>query len=132
MDPVTLTLGATVAALIAKVISQGEDKAAKAAWEVVGRLVGTVRSRFREHGSDEDQAAIAGLQAAPDSAKRLAALASAIDRHTDTTWRAELESLVKEAKSAGVDVTSLTQSAWGNDNIQIGGVSGSTINIDKH
>jgi hypothetical protein len=37
---------------------------------------------------------------------------------------------VKEANNSGIDVGSIVQSAWGDHNIQIGGVSGSTISIN--
>jgi hypothetical protein len=133
MDPVTLTLGGIVAGLVAKVLDKGEGKAADQGWAALGRLVGAVRRRFREHGSDQDKQALTGVEDAPDSPRRLQALAAAVDRHAgaDATWRAELRAQVEEAKSGGVDVGSLTQSAWGDHNIQIGGVSGSTISITK-
>jgi hypothetical protein len=37
--------------------------------------------------------------------------------------------LVDEAAKANLDVGSIVQSAWGDHNIQIAGVSGSTITI---
>jgi hypothetical protein len=133
VDPVTLTLGGIVAGLIAKVLDKGEDKAADQGWAVLGRLVGAVRRRFKEHGSHQDNEALAGVEDTPDSPRRLQTLASAIDRHAggDQAWRDEVQTLVEEAKLGGVDVGSLTQSAWGDHNVQIGGVSGSSIAITK-
>jgi hypothetical protein len=92
---------------------------------VAGRLVGAVRRHFRKHGSDQDKEALANLEAAPASLKRLQALASAIDAHAraDGSWREELQALIEETKSGGVYVGTLTQSAWGDHNIQIGGVA---------
>jgi hypothetical protein len=132
MDPVTLTLGGVAAALIAKAVDKTGDKTADAGWAVIGRLVGRIRRHFREHGDAADRAALARVEDPPASAKHLETLAAAIDRHagSDPNLGAELQGLVDEAGKAGVDVGSIVQSAWGDHNIQIAGVSGSTISIN--
>jgi hypothetical protein len=131
MDPVTLTVGGVAAALIAKAVDKTGDKTADAGWAVVGQLVGRIRRHFREHGDDADQAALAGVEDAPDSRKRIEVLAAAIDRHTgsDPKLGADLRALVEEAGKSNIDVRSIVQSAWGDHNVQIAGVSGSTITI---
>jgi transposase len=131
MDPVTLRLGGVAAALIAKAVDKTGDKTADAGWAVVGRLVGKIRRHFREHGDGADRAALARVEDPPASAKHLETLAAAIDRHagSDPELGAELRRLVEEAAKSNLDVGSIVQSAWGNHNIEIGGVSGSTITI---
>jgi hypothetical protein len=132
MDPVTLTLGGVAAALIAKAVDKTGDKTADAGWAVIGRLVGRIRRHFREHGDDAERAALARVEDPPASAKHLETLAAAIDRYagSDPELGADLQGLVDEAGKAGVDVGSIVQSAWGDHNVQIAGVSGSTISIN--
>lgn len=99
---------------------------------VLGRLADKVRRRFREQGTDKEQAALARVEDPPASPRHLEALAAAIDRQAgnDAGWREELEALVKEAGEGGVEVGSVVQSAWGDHNVQIAGVTGSTISIN--
>ena len=132
MDPVTLTLGGVAAALIAKAVDKTGDETADAGWAAIGRLVGRIRRHFREHGDDADRAALARVEDPPASAQHLEALAAAIDRHagSDPKLGAELQGLVDEAGRANLDVGSIVQSVWGHHNIQIAGVSGSTISIN--
>jgi hypothetical protein len=132
MDPVTLTLGGVAAALIAKAVDKTGDKTADAGWAVIGRLVGRIRRHFRENGDDADRAALARVEDPPASAKHLETLAAAIDRHagSDPSLGAELQSLVEEAGKANLDVGSIVQGAWGDHNVLITGVSGSTISIN--
>jgi hypothetical protein len=133
MDPVTLTLGGVAAGLIAKAVERTGDKTADAGWAVVGRLVGKVRRHFREHGDDADRAALARVEDPPAAAKHLETLAAAIDRHagSEPELAAELRRLVDEAARSNLDVGSIVQSAWGDHNVQIAGVSGSTITITE-
>lgn len=133
MDAATLTLGGIAAGLLAKFLDKSEGKAADAGWAGLGRLAGAIRRHFREHGSDEDQAALARLQEVPDSPSRLEALAQAIDRQVsaEPALANELRGLIEESKAGGIDVGSLAQSAWGDHNVQIAGVVGSAITIHK-
>jgi hypothetical protein len=130
MDPGSmLTLGGVAAALIAKAVDETGDKTADAGWAAVGRLAGKIRRHFQKHGDDADRAVLARVEDPPASAKHLEALASAIDRHaaSDPKLGAELQGFVDEAGKGGVDVGSVVQSAWGDYNVQIAGVTGSTI-----
>lgn len=129
MDPVTI--GTVATALISKALDRAEDKSADAGVSALGRLLGRVRDHFRDHGNDADRAALIGVEEVPDSPMRLRALATAIDSHagTEVGLREELQTLVDEAGKAGVDVASISLVSWGNHNIQIAGVSGSTITV---
>lgn len=133
MDPVTLTLGAVVSALVSRAAGKVGEQTADAGWAVLGRLAGRVRRHFREHGDDTDRAALTRVEDPPASPKHLEALAIAIDRHAraDPTLRKELQGLVDEAAKTDVDVTSIVQSAWGDHNVQIAGVTGSTVSINS-
>jgi hypothetical protein len=128
MEPVTLSVAA--AALVAKAMDRAEDQAVDEAGGVLRRLAKVVRGRLSK-GSGEDQAALAGAEAAPDSAKQLARLTEALERQIkdDDAFRSELERLVGEASAAGVDVGSVVQSAVGVGTVQIAGVSASSISV---
>ena len=77
----------------------------------------------RRHGE-----ALARLQDAPDSPSRVRELAAVLDRRAgDRGFRTELQTVVDEAQAAGVDVGSIAQVAWGDRNVQIAGVVGSTV-----
>lgn len=48
---------------------------------------------------------------------------------TDAGFRDQLQRMVDEAKGEGVVGGSITQAAWADHNVQIAGVSGSTITV---
>jgi hypothetical protein len=54
-----------------------------------------------------------------------------VDRaaEADPVLRSGLESLVSEARSAGVDVESISQVAWGSQNVQAAGPVDSPVNV---
>ncbi len=128
MDPVTLSV--VVAALAAKVLDRAEDAAINEAGSALGRLLKAVRAKL-SGGSPEDMAALAAVEAAPDSPKKIDGLAKALQRQAtgDEAFLGELERLVGEVKAAGIDVESIVQSAVGDGNVQVAGVSGSNISI---
>lgn len=135
VEPVSLTLGAVVAALLTKAAEKGGENLADGAKAAVGRLVGWLRDRFAR---DQDQSAVQALAAAEryyDSDAARSDLASVIDTRAsaDAGFRAEVERLVAQIEQqSGVDVKAITQNAWGNQNTQIADVTGSTINIGGH
>jgi hypothetical protein len=88
-----------------------------------------LRRRF-SHGSDDATALDRALEV-PDSPSRLRTLAEVIDRHVgvDAGFGDELQKIVEEARAGGVDVASVTQVAWGNQNVQAQGVVGSTFTV---
>jgi hypothetical protein len=128
MEPVSLTLGAIAAALIAK----AQDKAAEGAVDgTLGagrRLVGWLRERF---GADEDATrAVERLLDAPDSPSRAEELSTVLDaRAEDPDFRTGLESLLRGAQDDGVDLVGVSQAIWGSQNVQSAHVKDSTINV---
>ena len=130
MEPVSLTVGAVVAALVTKAAEKGGENLADAARAAVGRLVGWLRDRFSR---DQDQPAVQALAAAEKYGGPVARqeLADVVDGKAtaDAGFKAEVERLVAQAEQQGVEVKTITQNAWGNQNTQIADVSGSTINI---
>jgi hypothetical protein len=129
-DPVSLTLGGVVAGLVAKAVDSAGDRVVAGAAGVLGRLVDRVRARFRERDDASGMQALERVVDAPDSPSRLTALAAAVDgQAVDDGFRAELEVLIAETQRSGVDVASVVQTAWGNQNVQIGGVTGSEIQV---
>ena len=131
MEPVSLTLGAIVAALVAKAMDKSAERAVEGGAGVLGRLLGWLRDRFSGDKDEAGARALARVEDAPDSPSRVRELAGVLDERTgaDGEFRAALEALVAEARSAGVDVGSITQTAWGNQNVQNAGVVDSEIHV---
>jgi hypothetical protein len=66
-----------------------------------------------------------------DSPSRAKALAEVLDSRAgaDPEFRVELERLVEEANAAGVDVKSITQTAFGDRNVQVADVQDSSVKV---
>lgn len=134
MEPVSLTLGAIAAALVAKATDKATERAVEGGEGALARLVGWLRRRFSDDDQHDDaHTALTRLEEVPDSPSRLQALAGVIDgrAEADPGFRAELEALVKQAHAAGMDVGTIVQTAWGDQNVQIGGVQGSSITVTQ-
>ena len=131
MEPVSLTLGAIAAALVAKAGDKAADRAVEGGAGVLRRLVGWLRERFSGDNDADGTRAISRVEDAPDSPSRIQELADVLDRRVgaDEGFRDTLKALVAEARSAGVDVGSITQSAWGSQNVQNAGVAHSQIHV---
>ena len=131
VEPVSLTLGAIVAALVAKAVDRAEDRAVEGGEGVLRRMVRLLRDRFSSHGDESASTALARVEEVPDSPTRVRELAVAVDRaaEADPVLRRALESLVSEARSAGVDVESISQVAWGSQNVQAAGLVDSPVNV---
>ncbi len=131
VEPVSLTLGAIVAALVAKAVDRAEDRAVEDGEGVLRRVVGLLRERFSSRDDESAATALARLEDAPDSPTRVRELAVAVDRaaEADPALRSGLEALVSEARSAGIDVESISQTAWGNQNVQTAGLVDSEVNV---
>ena len=128
VEPVSLTVGAIVAALVAKASDKAADRAVDDGAGALGRLVGWLRKRFVDDDAVEATIALANVEEVPDSPSRLRELAAELDHRAAVPgFRVELQALVDEARAAGVDIGSIGQSAWGNQNTQIAGVVGSII-----
>jgi len=131
MEPVTL--GVIVAALIAKALDRAEDEAVDRGVGVVRRAVSSLRERFSREGDQEAQQALERLAEVPDSPKLMRTLGDLLDERAERSpeVRAELERLVKDAKSVGMDIGSITQTAIGDGNVQIAGLNNSQVNVDR-
>lgn len=125
-----MTLGAIVAALVAKAGDHALATTVEAGDSALRRVVDRLRQRFADTDDEKAAAALEVVERAPD-ATVMRELAAAVDRHvaTDVGLAAELEEFVKQARAEGVDVDSINQVAWGDHNVQIAEVHGSQINI---
>ncbi len=131
VEPVSLTLGAVAAALVAKAVDRAEDTAVDDGAGVLGRVVGLLRERFSGRGDEPGSTALGRVEDAPDSPARVRELAVAVDQAVaaDPVLRSGLEALVSEARRAGIDVESISQTAWGNQNVQTAGLVNSEVNV---
>jgi hypothetical protein len=131
MEPVSLTLGAIAALLVAKAEDKVAERAVQDGAGVLRRLVGWLRDRFTGDKDEAGARALARVEDAPDSPARIRELADVLDQRagTDAEFRAALEALVAEARSAGVNVGSITQTAQGDQNVQSAGLVGSDIRV---
>lgn len=126
-----LTLGAIVAALAAKALERAEEKTVEEGEGVLRRLVEALRRRFSDGEEQAGAMALERLEDAPDSPGRQRDLAQLLDERADAVpeLRRELEAMVIEARDAGVDVESVSQLAFGNQNVQSAGLVDSEVNV---
>jgi hypothetical protein len=131
MEPVSLTLGAVAAALVAKAEDNAAEKAVEGAAGALRRLVSWLRERFAGDKDPAGARALARVEDAPDSPSRIQELADVLEQRaeTDGHFREVLKGLVAEARAAGVDVGTITQTVWGNQNVQNAGVTDSEIHV---
>lgn len=126
MDPVSLTVGAVVAALVKRAV----DRTADGTESRLRRGVASLRRRFADAGDDVAVGAVDLVEQAPDSRRALDALARVLDdRARDAELRGELDRLVAAAKEDGEDVTAIAQQAWGDQNVQLGRATNSSISV---
>lgn len=131
VEPVSLTLGAIVAALVARAAERAADDAVEGGESVLRRLVAALRARFSGAADRAAGDALARVQEVPDSPSRVRALGAVIDERVegDAGLRSELEALVAQARGAGVDVERISQVAWGDQNVQAAGLVDSEVNV---
>jgi hypothetical protein len=131
VEPVSLTVGAVVAALVVRAAEKGGEELAEGASSVVGRVVGWLRARFARTRDAEASSALARVEEVPDSPSRSKVLANVLDERADADpgLRVELERLVEEAKAAGVKVESIAQTALGDQNVQVAGAHHSSFKV---
>lgn len=131
MEPVSLTAGAIVAALVAKAAEAAGEEAAHGAAGALRRLAAWLRARFAEDADESGAAVLERLDEAPDSPSRVRALAAYVDDRArrDEAFREELEARVADAQQAGVDVRGLSQMAVGDQNVQVADVTDSSVSI---
>jgi hypothetical protein len=130
VEPVTL--GAVVAALAAKALERAEGGVVDGGAGILRRLFDTLRERFSRAGDDGGTTALDRLAEAPDSPSRMRDLAALVDERSNASseLRRELEALVEEARSAGIDIDSISQVAIGKQNVQIAGSVNSDVSVD--
>lgn len=131
VEPVSLTLGAITAALMAKAADTAAERMVDSGAGALGRALGRLRKRLGADESQDGVRALARVENAPDSPSRVQDLAQVLDRRADADadFRSELEGLVQEAQAGGVDVGSITQAVWGNQNVQVAGTVGSDVTV---
>lgn len=129
VDPVTL--GVIVTALVAKLLDRAEDKVLDDGQGVLRRLVRTLRERFSRTDDQPAMVALERVEDAPDSPTRMRELALLLDERAagDPGFRGELEAFVREAERAGVDVDSITQTVWGDQNVVSNETTNSSITV---
>jgi hypothetical protein len=89
-----------------------------------------LRRRFADAGDDAVVVALDLVEQAPDSPRSLEALARVLDdRARDAALRGELERLIATVEQDGEDVSVIAQQAWGDQNVQIGRATGSSISV---
>ncbi|MGL5823915.1 MAG: hypothetical protein ACRCYU_03610 [Nocardioides sp.] len=123
VDPVSLTLGAIAAGVVAKLSEKAADRAADgvvdAGATAGGKLIAWLRSRL------SITKALDLAEAAPDSASAVARLGEVIDAEiVDDAARAELTELVDGVR---VEVPSVYQNAIGHHIVQ---ASNSTVQVN--
>lgn len=126
-----LTLGAIVAVLAAKALERAGERTVDGGEGVLRRLIEALRDRVSGDGEKAGADALARLEEAPDSPTRRHDLAQALDERAAAApgFRDELEALVEEARRGGVDVDSLAQLAFGDQNVQSAGLFESQVNV---
>ncbi len=132
VDPVTLSIGALAVAFVVKTV----DKAAEKVGEGLPAAVGRVRDWLRERFSRQDAEAAQALdmvEAGPDSLSKLRDLAELIDRRAeaDPTFKTELQELIAQAQTSGVDMVDVSQIAQGIGIVQIAHNTNSTITVNQ-
>ena len=131
VEPVSLTLGAIAAALVAKATEKTAEAAVDGGAGALSGIVAWLRKRFSGPEDNQGATALPRIEDAPDSPSRLRELAKVVDRRADAepSFRSELAALVEEARSGGVDMGSIVQTAWGHQNVQNAGVVDSEVTV---
>lgn len=129
MEPVSLTLGAIAAGLVAKAGERASERAVDGGEHAVRRLVGRLRKRFSEDAPAAR--ALALVEQAPDDEASVGQLAAYIAQHAtvDPGFRCDVEALVGQARAEGVAVDAVQQTASGEGNVQIAGLSESHVSV---
>lgn len=111
-----MTLGAITAALVARSAMARARPTAADDTRVLDGLVGWLRRLIAADDPTTGAAALTRVEEAPECHERLHDLAHVLDRRAiaDSGFRSDLEALVNKASADGVDVSSITQTVWGN------------------
>ena len=117
--------------LVAKTLDRAEDDAVDAGEGALRRLVAFVRDRLSGEKDAAAGTALARVEDAPDSPKRVRELAGVIDAAADRDggFRSELEGLIEQTQRSGVDIGTIVQTATGSQIAQVADVVDSTITV---
>lgn len=131
VDPISLTLGGAVAALVVKAAEKAGESLAAGGAEVLASLRTRLRERLGGGDRSPDGQILAALEEVPDSPSRAHALATVVDRVVaeDAGFGAELAALVQAAERAGVGVQTVNQNIQGQGNVQAANLEGSSIQV---
>ena len=134
MEPISLTVGAIAAALVAKATNKAADSVVDAGAAAAGGFVTWLRQRVSGKGREDATTALARVEDVPDSPSLLRALAEVLDRWAgeDTEFGSALEAQVHDAQARGIDIRSLTQSVRGDSNVLIAETENSSITVSGH
>ncbi len=126
-----VSLGAITTGLIVKAVARAEDDALDAGSGSLRRRLGFLRDRFSRDGDAPASAALARVEDAPTAVRGCGNWRAVITglAQRDPAFRSELEELLADARKAGVAVGTVTQTAIGDQNVQIGGAVSSPVNV---
>lgn len=110
-----MNLGAVAAALVATDAGNKARRAIGDDQRVLEHLVGWLRRLVAADDPVAGIAALARLEEAPESHIRLHEFGRVLERRArfDGVFRVDLEALIDQARSDGVDIESITQVIWG-------------------
>lgn len=110
-----MNLGAASAALVARNAENMTQGTSGDETGVVNGLVGWLRRLVAADDPEVGGVALGRVEEAPDSHVRLHELAEVLNRRAtaDAGFRSDLEALINQARVEGVDISSITQLAWG-------------------
>lgn len=134
MDPLSLTLGGLVAGLIAHAFDSAGGELGSAAAGLASGFVDRLQAHFKSVDDDEAVAVLTRVVDPPVGPAQLEKLAGVLDTYAeqDLGFGRDLEALVRESEAAGLDIGAVSQVAWGNNNLQITGVTRSSINLNQN
>lgn len=132
VDPVSLSIGALAVAFVVKAVEKAGENVGGGLPGAVGRVREWLSERFSRQNEDASQA-LKLVEAVPDSPSRLRALAELIDHQaeTDSVFKTELQELIAQAQTSGVDMNAVSQIAQGIGIVQIAHTSNSTITVNQ-
>ena len=133
VDPVTLSIGALAVAFVVKAVDKAGENVGEGLPATVGKIRDWLREQFSRKNEEASATALALVEAAPDSPSSLQALAGLIDcqAETDSVFKTELQELIAQAQTSGVDMDPVSQIAQGIDIVQIAHTKNSTVTVTQ-
>lgn len=112
----SLTPGHIAAALVATNADNRRHRIISDDTKTLDNLVAWLRRLLSADDPPTGIAALAGVEETPDSLIRLHELAQVFNQRArcDSGFRGDLEALISQARIGGIDISSITQTVWGN------------------